>query len=435
MPKTWDALILSNGPGELATWVRPVVAELKARHPEARVSVVLAPCSNASGQEAQFAQSMAGVDRVQSAKHYRKFLLTGKTADAWDWHPKGITVFLGGDQGLSALISRRLGFPIVVYAELQARWPQFINRYGLKAESVRDSKSSHKERFKGQFKVIGDLMADGVRVGSQDMDYVEKVLDLKPGQPLVGLMPGSKAMKLSQGIPLIMGAAEYMQSINPNLRFVLPVAPTTSPEYLASFGNPQNTDIEATFGTSATLVQDGTEAKLVTPKGTTVHLWTQSPAYELLSRCTVCITTIGANTAELGFLGIPMVVCLPHNRPEAMRAWDGLLGLLVNLPGVGTLVAKTVNLYMERRLGFLAWPNMRAEEELVPELRGILTPPMIGEVTLELLGDAPRREEMSSRLKTVMGLPGAAKGLLDLVDEVVAGVETKKKEKRSTMGD
>jgi hypothetical protein len=420
LPKPWDALILSNGPGELATWVRPIVAELEARHPEARISVVLAPCRNASGQEAQFAQSMAGVDRVQSAKHYRKFLLTGKTAEAWDWYPKGITVFLGGDQGFSALISRRLGYPIVVYAEVQARWPQFVNRYGLKEETVRDSKSSHKERFKGQFQVIGDLMADGVRVGSQDPAPVETVLDLKPGHPLIGLMPGSKAMKLSQGIPMLMGTADYMQSINPGLRFVIPVAPTTSLEYLASFGNPESADIEATFGTSAILVRDSSGAKLVTPQGTAVHLWTQSPAYELLSRCTLCLTTIGANTAELGFLGIPMVVCLPNNRPEAMRAWDGLPGLLVNLPGVGTLVAKAINGYMERRLGLLAWPNMRAQEELVPELHGLLTPQIIGEVALELLADAPRREKMSSRLKTVMGLPGAAKGLIDLVDEVLS---------------
>jgi hypothetical protein len=419
LPEVFDTLILSNGPGELATWVRPVVAEFKARYPEARISVVLSPCSNASGQEAEFAQSMTGVDRVQSAKHYRKFLLTGKTADHWDWHPKGVTVFLGGDQGFSALISRRLGYPIVVYAELQARWPQFIDRYGLKAATVRDSKSSHKERFEGQFKVIGDLMADGVRVGTQDVHHVEKMLDLKPGQPLIGLMPGSKAMKLSQGIPLIMGTAEYMQSVNPDLRFVIPVAPTTSLEYLASFGNPQSADIEATFGTSAALVYDQSGAKLVTPKGTAVHLWTQSPAYELLSRFTVCITSIGANTAELGFLGVPMLVCLPSNRLEAMRAWDGLPGLLVNLPGVGTLAAKAINGYVERRLGLLAWPNMRAQEELVPELRGLLTPQIIGDRALELLADTPRREKMSSRLKAVMGLPGATKGLLDLVDEVL----------------
>ena len=419
MPEPWDALILSNGPGELATWVRPVVAELKARHPEARVSVVLSPCSNASGQEAQFAQSMTGVDRVQAAKHYRRFLITGKTADTWDWYDKGITVFLGGDQGLSALISRRLRYPILVYAELMARWPRFINRYGLKAETVRDSKSSHKERFQGQFKVIGDLMADGVRVGSQDTAHVEKVLDLQPSQALIGLMPGSKAMKLSQGIPMIMGAAEYMQSLEPTLRFVVPVAPTTSLEYLASFGDPKNVDIEATFGTSAALVQDQSGAKLVTPKGTAVHLWTQSPAYDLLARCALCITTIGANTAELGFLGIPMVVCLPNNRLEAMRAWDGLPGLLVNLPGVGTLAARAINGYVENRLGLLAWPNMRAKEELVPELRGRLTPKIIGDVALELLADAPRRAEMSHRLKTVMGLPGAAKGLVDLVDEML----------------
>ena len=54
----FDILILSNGPGEVATWVRPVVAALRQRFAadQARISVVLSPDSNAGGREAEMAQ-------------------------------------------------------------------------------------------------------------------------------------------------------------------------------------------------------------------------------------------------------------------------------------------------------------------------------------------------------------------------------------------
>lgn len=90
-----DLLILSNGPGEISTWVRPVVQALRSRGDRLRISVVLSPCANASGREAAMARQIPGVDRVQSAQHFFPFLLTGKTADHWDWHPQGVVLFLG----------------------------------------------------------------------------------------------------------------------------------------------------------------------------------------------------------------------------------------------------------------------------------------------------------------------------------------------------
>ena len=94
-----DILILSNGPGELSTWVRPVVRQLQQRlglglgtHPEhLRVSIVLSPCPNASGMEAEIARNNPGIDRVQAAQDFFPFLLFGKTAQNWDWRlDKGI---------------------------------------------------------------------------------------------------------------------------------------------------------------------------------------------------------------------------------------------------------------------------------------------------------------------------------------------------------
>src|SRR5512146_1109205 len=94
-----DILILSNGPGELTTWVRPVVKALRQqmgndRH-QVRISLVLSPCPNASGREVEIAQSYPEIDRVQAAQHFFPFLLFGKTAAGWDWRDQGVVVFLG----------------------------------------------------------------------------------------------------------------------------------------------------------------------------------------------------------------------------------------------------------------------------------------------------------------------------------------------------
>jgi hypothetical protein len=46
----YDILILSNGPGELLTWVRPVVLELRQQLPQARLSLVLSPVRTLLGK-------------------------------------------------------------------------------------------------------------------------------------------------------------------------------------------------------------------------------------------------------------------------------------------------------------------------------------------------------------------------------------------------
>ena len=57
MTSSVDILILSNGPGEVTTWVRPVVKALREQlgHDisQVRISVILSPCPHASGKEAR----------------------------------------------------------------------------------------------------------------------------------------------------------------------------------------------------------------------------------------------------------------------------------------------------------------------------------------------------------------------------------------------
>ena len=58
MQKEWrqnmdELFILTNSPGEVSGWVRPVVSELTLMGFAAKVSLVLLPCQYASGMEAK----------------------------------------------------------------------------------------------------------------------------------------------------------------------------------------------------------------------------------------------------------------------------------------------------------------------------------------------------------------------------------------------
>jgi len=137
-------------------------------------------------------------------------------------------------------------------------------------------------------------------------------------------------------------------------------------ETLARFADPHQNPVSHQFGSVAAELIRGTSL-LKTSSGLCVELWTRSPAYDLLSQCSLCLTTVGANTAELGISCANDCLAAYSQQLDAMRAWDGLPGLLANLP-VGTSMAKIINWMVLQRLGLLAWPNRWAQSEVVPEL-------------------------------------------------------------------
>ncbi|NJM69965.1 MAG: lipid-A-disaccharide synthase [Scytonema sp. RU_4_4] len=454
---TADILILSNGPGEVTTWVRPVVRQLRQLlgndRNQIRISVVLSPCPNSSGKEADIARSYPEVDRVQAAEHFWQFLLWGKTFENWDWRKHGVVVFLGGDQFFPVVIGKRLGYRTVVYAEWDARWYSMIDRFGVMKSKVAERVP---QKFAHKFSVVGDLMQEaqaqedtGTRrhgekrtrghgdtetwreedTGTRGTRGPHGVGIRGDGDSstlpteLIGILPGSKPSKLMQGVPLTLAIAEYVYAKRPQTKFVIPVAPTLDLQTLASFADPQKNSFVQTFGFSgASLIVPklGTHSELPflkTGTGLCVQLWTQTPAYDLLSQCCLCLTTVGANTAELGALAVPMIVLLPTQQLDAMRSWDGLPGLLANLPLVGSGFAKMINALVLRRLGLLAWPNIWAQEMVVPELVGKLQSQEVGEMVLDFLAHPEKLDQIRAKLQSIRGEPGAAQKLATLVKE------------------
>jgi lipid A disaccharide synthetase len=413
-----DIVILSNGPGELTTWVYPVLRELgkSLDHDQelnARISVVLSPCTNASGQEAAIAQKHPGVDRVLPPEHFWQLLLWGKTPDpSWDWHDKGVVIFLGGDQIFPVVIGKRLGYQTIVYAEWEARWPGLIDHFAVRNESV---SARIPARFQHKSQIVGDLMVDR-QVPSTTVATTETNTE-----QLVVFMPGSKAMKLSQGVPLCLGICDLLKQKIPDLKMAIALAPTITPQYLAKFAQP-NPVVALVEGTTAELVESVSGFMLRSPAGTDVEIYTQFPAHDLLQQCQLCVTTVGANTAELAGLGVPMVVLLPTNQLDAMRSWDGILGILANLPMVGDGMAKVINHWMLSRIKLAAWPNIWADQEIVPELLGHLTPASVMERICDLLDHPEKLQLIRDRLRAVCGRSGAAAKIATMAINAISDI-------------
>ena len=405
-----DILILSNGPGEVTTWVRPVVKALRAElgndRSQVRISVILSPCPHASGKEAAIALGYLEVDRVQAPEHFWQFLIWGKTAQNWEWRNKGVVVFLGGDQVFSVIIGKKLKYKTVVYAEWEARWHNFIDKFAIMKAQVAKNVSA---KYADKFAVVGDLMLEAAEdeITSASENSKSKI-------NIIGILPGSKTAKLTQGVPLTLGIAEYVHSKLPQIKFFIPVAPTLDLPTLTSFANPENNPFTKAFNFQGASLKDN---YLITSTGLKVELIQENPAYHLLSQCSLCLTTVGANTAELGALAVPMIVLLPLQQLDAMRSWDGLPGILANLPGVGSSFAKLINWWMAKNKGLFAWPNIWAQEEIVPELVGNLQPEAVGEMVLDLLENPGKLDAMRDKLRSVRGESGAAKKLAILVRE------------------
>lgn len=403
-----DILILSNGPGEVTTWVLPVVKALRKQlgHDisQVRISVILSPCPHASGKETAIALGYSEVDRVQAPEHFWQFLLWGKTAENWQWRNQGVVIFLGGDQIFPVIIGKKLGYKTVVYAEWEARWHNFIDKFAIMKAQVAKNVAP---KYADKFTVIGDLMLEAA-----ENEITSKIENSQTQINIIGLLPGSKSAKLTQGVPLTLAIAEYIHSKLPQTKFFIPVAPTLDLPTLASFANPEKNPFTKAFNFQGADLIDN---YFLTSTGLTVELKQENPAYHLLSQCSICLTTVGANTAELGALAVPMIVLLPMQQLDAMRSWDGLPGILANLPILGSFFAKIINWWMSKNKGLLAWPNIWAQAEIVPELVGKLQPEEVGEMVLDLLKNPEKLEAIRHKLRSVRGEGGAAEKLAILV--------------------
>jgi hypothetical protein len=411
---SFAVILVSNGPGELSTWVRPLALCLHDRlalrpcMPQAAgsLNLVLVPCPNGTGREHSAAAGWQLFDRIVPARRFWQLLLRPSRYGLWP--RQGVVVFLGGDQFWTVLLSARLGYRHLTYAEWVARWPRWNDRIAAMGPRVEGLLAP---RWRPRCTVVGDLMADLSRLARQETPL--------PTGDWLALLPGSKRAKLRVGVPFLLDTADRLARRRPGLHFLLPLAPTVTPEQLlahAGAGNP----IAAHYGAglpvlraSSRLNADG--LALVTPAGTRIELLLDNPAYGALSQCRLALTTVGANTAELAALAVPMLVLVPTQHLEVMQAWDGLAGLLGRLPLLRRVLGLALTVWRLRHRGWLATPNIAAGCQVVPERVGPITPEQIAREVQHWLAQPERLGAMAADLRRLRGKPGAVAALAELI--------------------
>src|SRR5690606_34147054 len=94
-------------------------------------------------------------------------------------------------------------------------------------------------------------------------------------------------------------------------------------------------------------------------------------------------------------------------KPELIPL-EGIPGLIGSIPLVGRYLKRKAVLTAAKRIKFAALPNMKAQEEIVPELIGFLGPEDVAVAVGSLLRSPEKLRAMSSRLQQIMGARGAA---------------------------
>lgn len=89
----YDVIIITNAPGELSTWVKPVVKRIGETLLGARIIVSLVPCPYSSGEESKIASEIPEVAYVLNADETSLFLLTKKLPEGFSFKKRGNTTF------------------------------------------------------------------------------------------------------------------------------------------------------------------------------------------------------------------------------------------------------------------------------------------------------------------------------------------------------
>ncbi len=411
--KSVAVVIISNGPGELSTWVKPVLDYLNKINDSNNnidklkfsIRLVLVPCPNATGKEYEVAKSWGKFELITRAKTFHKLLI--KPSQFANWPQKGIVIFLGGDQFWSVLLARRLGYANITYAEWVSRWPRWNDVIATMNKNVKKSVPS---KYRYKCKVIGDLMAD--------ITYNKEVSLNLAGDNWIALLPGSKKAKLSVGIPYFLEMADHIYNNNKNINLIIPMAPTTSTsEYLffQSSKNPITKHYSSKIKCIENIKNSIFDYVIKTSNNTKIYVINKHPCYEVLKKCDLAITTVGANTAELAALTIPMIVVLPTQHLNAMNAWDGIFGIIGKISFINKFFSFLIKNWYLKQKKYFAWPNIKANKLIIPERIGNISPKQIADEALFLIKNKKYLKEQKNNLSKQRGETGAVEKLAYII--------------------
>lgn len=397
-----EVVLVSNGPGELHTWARPVFDTLRTLDPDLAVRLALIPCQFASGREPQIAATF-GADAVTTPAQFLRTVPLGRAPEALGAE-RGVLLQLGGAPQHAAALAARLGHPFQRYAFVAGGHRNLERLY------LADERAAARARRLGtrgdRIEVVGNLVADALQA-TRPVDDA--------GDPHVLVLPGSRDTFARPLIPLMLAIVDSLAARRPAARFVWPVSGTLSDDA-----------IEAGIAGSEAHVLGGVAGRregdrVHTPGGAQVELVFEDDRYAHMLAADLAITIPGTNTLELGLAGLPSLVVLPMNAPELIPL-EGVGHWLGLLPIVGRQLKRwAVRLAVDGFDQPVSLPNRIAGETIFEEVTGIVDAEDLAARADALLADPVELARRRARLAETMPAPGAAERLARRVLERLEG--------------
>lgn len=379
--------LVSNSPGEVSTFVRPVHDLIRRRFPDWDITVCLVPCPYATGAEATVIRSWS-----EAATVWSPLETTLNWLRASGRQRPGAVVFLGGDPWHALLLKSRFRLPALAYFALPSGWEKTRIAGGF--ERIARGYRSPTDDPSG----VGDLRVDAVQ------DALPVITEPRP--LTLALFPGSRWIHLKASLGPFLEVVDRVA--DEELRVVLAASPYITPSRL---DNAARKPWTLGLAYSTAQLQDDT---LLTAAGNRIEVVWGDP-YRVMAECDLALSLPGTNTAELAIAGKPTVVPLSEKAPVGGA---GILGLIDRLPGLKGLKQR-LKLKKFHRHRFLALPNQIAEREVIPEF--FVDDDLSNLYTLirRLLNDRAERERIGREAREVMGDGGAAQRLVDQLESLV----------------
>lgn len=399
MKQIKNFFIITNSPGELAGWVAPVVLEIKKVRPEANVEIFLAPCQFKSGREKIFAETLSGVGKVWEIPQTLKFIFKGFPPEVKN--QEGVVLFLGGDPYFGQKMAGILGWPLFTYTRTRAKYPGQTRAYFVPSRQIKEK--FVKNRIPAEkIWLVGDLAIDAVRV-EKSSEEIRKEFEIKAGTKVITFMPSSRPTSFVHLLPVYLETAEYLLKKEPGWQVLVNVSPFI----------PEDLLLKVLAG--GTIEKKSARYWIFRKNQSSVKI-IQKAVYEGLAVTDFLVAITGTNTLQAAFLGVPMLVLFPLNKPELIQI-EGLWGLLGNWPILGRWL-KMLVIQILKKGRFIALPNIIAKKYLVPEMVAKITGRTVSQKVLEILSEPDELKRVSEELKTIAGGQGAAQKLVEKVLEL-----------------
>ncbi len=383
--------ITSNGPGEFAGWVRPLVTALYLVDPEAEVTLFFVPDDYATGREPDVARAMFPRANVVPAKEYLRFALGARLANVPD--RVDVVQYLGGDLMHAARVHARLGGRASTYKFARKRDSKaFARAYALDDANAADIA---KAGFPSdRVTIVGNLAIDGA-LGEAAGRYPESSLDaIVPAESIL-VMPGTRKHEVANLIPFFVQAALKVRALRPEIPIAFAVSPfTTEAELARAFEGGGHRNV---WGARGTVVR-GERGLVLAPADGSAPFPVVRDAMRHAPRARFVVTLPGTKCIELAALGVPAIVCVPLNAPEVVVI-NGPLQYLDRIPIAGTLLKRKMVVEVDRRFKLTAQPNIDTNERIMPEMRGTLMPGEVARRLIAYYDDDAARTAASARLR------------------------------------